>query len=179
MNYLLFAVLCLIERDSLIYIFHSVTQHAIDEPSEFGGHGLGCHRRPQSSPQSAKLRSRKVVAAILKTVAARLLVGMRPLPMIFPPLILLSGDSFRQETKWFSVFHLLMSRPTSLMTVIAAVTSMPSIWVRSVPVMRNNSFRKLNCGFPFFLLRRHLRVSSGKVAPWVRSSSRARYWASC
>ena len=32
--------------------------------------------------------SRKVVAAILKTVVARLLVGMRPFPMTLPPLIL-------------------------------------------------------------------------------------------
>src|SRR5882672_10684893 len=59
---------------------------------------------------------------------------MRPLPMTLPPLILLSGDSFSQETKWFSVFHLLISHPTSLTTVIAVMTSMPSIWVRSVPV---------------------------------------------
>src|SRR5262249_11742590 len=50
---------------------------------------------------------------------------MRPFPMTLPPLILLSGHSFSQETKWFSVFHLLISHPTSLTTVIAVITSMP------------------------------------------------------
>ena len=40
--------------------------------------------------------SRKVVAAILKTVVARLLVGMRPLPMTLPPLIL--GSIATKET---------------------------------------------------------------------------------
>jgi len=44
MDHLLFAVLCLIELGSLVYIFHSVAQHAVDEPGEFGGHGLGRHR---------------------------------------------------------------------------------------------------------------------------------------
>jgi len=47
MDHLLFAVLYLIELGSLVYIFHSVAQHAADELGEFGGHGLGRHRRPQ------------------------------------------------------------------------------------------------------------------------------------
>src|SRR5215469_14484904 len=64
-------------------------------------------------------------------MVARLLVEMRLFRMIFPPLILLSGDSFSQETKWFSVFHVLISHPTSLTIVIAVMTSMPAIWVRS------------------------------------------------
>ena len=55
MDHLLFAVLYLIELGSLVYIFHSVAQHAVDEPGEFGGHGLGRHRRPQ-------LCSRRVVS---------------------------------------------------------------------------------------------------------------------
>jgi hypothetical protein len=54
-------------------------------------------RRRNCAPKCLSL-SRRVVAAILKTVVARLLVGMRPFPMIFPPRILLSGDSFSQET---------------------------------------------------------------------------------
>ena len=56
MDDLLFAVLCLIELGSLVYVFHSVAQHAVDEPGEFGGHGPGRHRRPQPSPNSAELR---------------------------------------------------------------------------------------------------------------------------
>jgi len=55
MDHLLFAVLYLIELGSLVYIFHSVAQHGVDEPSELGGHGLGRHRRPQ-------LCSRRVVS---------------------------------------------------------------------------------------------------------------------
>ena len=45
MDDLLFAVLGLIELGSLVYIFHSVAQHAVDEPSEFGSHGLDTHDR--------------------------------------------------------------------------------------------------------------------------------------
>src|SRR6266513_1802528 len=38
-----------------------------------------------------------------------LLVGSRPLPMTLFPLMRLSGHSRSQETKWSSVFHLLIS----------------------------------------------------------------------
>jgi hypothetical protein len=47
----------------------------------------------------------------------RLLVGNRPFPMILSPLIRLSGHSRSQETKWCSVFHLLISHPASLFVV--------------------------------------------------------------
>src|SRR5215469_16496025 len=47
----------------------------------------------------------KLVAAVFKAVVSRLLVGNRPLPMIFSPLTLLSGQRRSQETKWFSVRH--------------------------------------------------------------------------
>src|SRR5215471_8825506 len=105
--------------------------------------------RRNCAPKYVSL-ARKVLAAIFKALVARLLVGMRPFPMTLPPLILLSGLSLSQETKWFSVFHLLISPPTSLRTVIAVMTSMPSIRVRSVPVMRNKSCRRSNCGvLPF------------------------------
>ena len=56
MDNLLFAVLGLIELGSLLYIFHSVAQHAVEEPGEFGGHRLGRYRRPQPSPKLAELR---------------------------------------------------------------------------------------------------------------------------
>jgi hypothetical protein len=49
-----------------------------------------------------------------------------------PPLILLSGDSFSQETKWFSVFHLLISHPTSLTTVIAVTTALRPTYVKAL-----------------------------------------------
>jgi hypothetical protein len=62
MDHLLLAVLCLIELGSLVYIFHSVAQHAVGEPGEFGGHGLDRHRRPQPSPKSAELRPQIAVA---------------------------------------------------------------------------------------------------------------------
>src|SRR6266849_1749370 len=80
-----------------------------------------------------------------------LLLGNRPFPMSLSPLILLSGQSRSQETKLPSVFHLLISHPASLMIVIAVMTSMPSIRVRSAAVMRNNSRRKSNCGLLAFL----------------------------
>jgi hypothetical protein len=96
-----------------------------------------------------------VLAAIFKATVALLLVGSRPFPMIFPPLMRLSGHSRSQETKWFLVSQLLMSYPASLMIVVAVMTSIESIRVRSVPVRRNNSARKSNCGLlPFFFWRR-------------------------
>src|SRR5260370_32175857 len=77
------------------------------------------------------LLSRNVVAAIFSAMVALLLVRSRPFPMIFSPLMRLSGHSRSQETKWCSVSHLLISHPASLMTVVAVMTSMPSIRVRS------------------------------------------------
>ena len=52
----MFAMLGLIELGSLVHIFHSVAQHAVDEAGEFGSHGLGRHRRSQAGPKSAELR---------------------------------------------------------------------------------------------------------------------------
>ena len=107
-----------------------------------------------------------MLAAIFKAMVTLLLVGSRPLPMTLFPLIRLSGHSRNQETKWSSVSHLLISHPASLRIVVAVMTSMLSIRVRSVPLMRNNPVRKSNCGlFPLFFLRRPLRFSSGRGAP--------------
>src|SRR5271165_5319615 len=92
----------------------------------------------------------------------------------------LSGHSRNQETKWSSSFHGLISHPASLRMVVAVTTSMPSTWVRSVPVMRNNSARKANAGlFPFLLTSRPFRTSLGRLAPWLRSSLCWRYCSSC
>src|SRR5215469_15714569 len=103
-------------------------------------------------------------------MAALFLVGSRPFPVILSPLMRLSGRKRSQETKWFSVCHLLISYPVSLMTVIAVITSMLSIWVRSVPVRQNNLSRKSNCGtYLFVFLSRPLRCSTGSVASWLRS----------
>src|SRR5215467_711255 len=102
-------------------------------------------------------------------MVTRLLLGSRPWPMIFSPLIRLSGQSRSQETKWFSVSQRLISYPASLKIVVAVTMSIPSIRVRSVPVMRNNSARKSNWGlFPYFFRSRVFRFSSGRggaVAP--------------
>jgi hypothetical protein len=60
MGDLLFAVLGPIEIGefgSLVHIFHSVAQHAVEEPGEFAGHRLRRHQRPRPSPKSAELRS--------------------------------------------------------------------------------------------------------------------------
>src|SRR6516162_5101805 len=53
------------------------------------------------------LLSRSVLAAIFGAMVALLLVRSRPFPMIFSPLMRLSGHSRSQETKWSSVSHLL------------------------------------------------------------------------
>lgn len=119
---------------------------------------------------------RKQLAAILREAVNGLFVGSRPLPITLSPLTLLSGHNRSPETKWSSARHLLMSHPASLMTVGAVLTSIPSIRVRSVPVMRNNSARRSNRGlFSFFLRSRSGRFSSGRSAPALRSFSRLRY----
>src|ERR1700736_2600661 len=126
------------------------------------------------------LLNRKVLAAIRNALVARLLVGSRPLPMTLSPLILLSGHSRSQETKWCSVFHLVISHPASLRIVIAVITSIPSIRVRSAPVMRNNSAHRSNFGLlPLFFLSRPFRFSFGRLAAWLRSFVWARYCCSC
>src|SRR5215467_13017953 len=173
-----FAVLSVVKLRSSVDELHSIAQHAIDQSSQLGSHSLNGNGSPELSSQAAKLRSkigllrRRVLAAILNAFVTRLLVGNRPLPMILSPLTRLSGQSRNQETKWCSVFHLLISHPASLRIVIVVVTSIPSIWVRSVPVMRNSSARKANCGaFPFFFfLSRSFRFSCGRLAPCLRSS---------
>ena len=70
----------------------------------------------------------------------------------------LSGQSPNQEEKWASVFHRLMSSPTSLKTVWATITSIPSMRVKSTPEMRLSSWLRANAGafcvgfFFFFLI---------------------------
>src|SRR5713226_1221247 len=58
----------------------------------------------------------------------------------------LSGHSPNQEAKCDSVFHRLMSSPTSLSSVWATITSMPSMRVRSTPVTRCSSLLRSKRG---------------------------------
>jgi hypothetical protein len=59
----------------------------------------------------------------------------------------LSGHRPSQEAKCASVWQRVISNPASLMTVSATSTSMPSICVRSTPVMRWSSCPKSNWGY--------------------------------
>src|SRR5258705_5839903 len=54
----------------------------------------------------------------------------------FPPLILLFGLNVSHDANCFSLFHGLMSTPISAISPSAAVAWMPSIWVRSTPLIR-------------------------------------------
>src|ERR1700730_13275786 len=69
----------------------------------------------------------------------------RPFPITLCTLTRLSGYWRNQETEWFSVRHLLLSHPTSLINVAAVLTSTPPIWVRCVPHLRNSSACSSNC----------------------------------
>ena len=89
-----------------------------------GASSLDLSRR-NCAPRYGSL-SRRVLAAILRATVSRLVVGNRPFPIIFSPLIRLSGHRRSQETKWCSSSHLLMSQPTSLITVTAVRTSIPA-----------------------------------------------------
>ncbi len=98
----------------------------------------------------------KVTAAIRYAVAARLTTRRVPRASTLSPLVRLSGHNPSHEEKCASVFHRLMSSPTSLIKVWATITSMPSILVRSTPEIRCNSLRSSNrgaflAGFVFFL----------------------------
>src|SRR2546423_9594429 len=81
----------------------------------------------------------------------------------------LSGHSPSHDAKCASVFQRVMSTPTSLMTVWATPTSMPSIRVRSTPLMRDSSQPRSNCGAWLPALRRRLgperRPKPGSHAP--------------
>jgi hypothetical protein len=79
----------------------------------------------------------KVTAAIRN--AARLTTRRVPQASTLSPLALLSGHNPSHEEKCASVFHRPMSSSTSLIKVWATMTSMPSIHVRSTPVMHHNS----------------------------------------
>jgi hypothetical protein len=112
------AVLGLVELGSLVHELHAVAQHAVDQWASLaaialiamGAPSLVLSRR-NCAPRYVLL-TRKVLAAIRNALVARLVVGSRLLPMTLSPLILLSGQSRNQETKWCSVFHLLADRLT-------------------------------------------------------------------
>ena len=87
-----------------------------------------------------------MLAAFRSAVAARLTTRRVPRLSTLSPLMRLSGHSPNQEAKCDSVFHRLMSSPTSLSSVWATITSMPSMRVRSTPVIRCSSLLRSNCG---------------------------------
>jgi len=62
------------------------------------------------------------------------------------PLIRLSGQSPNQEEKWASVFHRLMSSPTSLKPLCATIALIPSIRIKSTPEIRASSWLRSNAG---------------------------------
>src|SRR6266542_6113381 len=72
-----------------------------------------------------------VLAACRSAVAARLTTRRVPLATTLSPVIRLSGHSPNQEAKCDSVFQRLISKPTSLISVSATITSIPSMRVRS------------------------------------------------
>src|SRR5262249_47559660 len=75
-----------------------------------------------------------------------------------------------QEAKWCSSGQRDMSSPTSLMSVCATPTSMPSIRVRSTPLMRCSSRPKSNCGAWLPAYRRRsgpARPSRGQGGGWL------------
>ena len=51
------AVLGLVEFRSLVYVFHPVAEHAVDQPRQLGGHGFDRNGGAELGSESAKLRS--------------------------------------------------------------------------------------------------------------------------
>src|SRR5438105_4305469 len=85
------AVFNLVEGCSFVHIFDSVAEHPVDQAGQLGRHGLDRDGGSQPGSQSTELRSEIGIALLL--------VGSRPFPMIFSPLIRLSGHNRSQETK--------------------------------------------------------------------------------
>src|SRR5271157_660237 len=56
------AVLGLIEFRSLVYVFHPVAEHAVDQSRQLGGHGFDRNGGAELGSESAKLRSQIGVA---------------------------------------------------------------------------------------------------------------------
>src|ERR1035441_8973322 len=56
------AVLCLVELRSLVYVFHPVAEHAVDQSRQLGGHGFDRNGGTELGSESAKLRSQIGVA---------------------------------------------------------------------------------------------------------------------
>ena len=75
-------------------------------------------------------------AARRNAAAVRLALGLVFELMTLPPVIRLSGLSPNQDAKCLALGHFVMSVPISLITLSAVKPSMPSIWVRSTPVIR-------------------------------------------
>src|ERR1019366_3242545 len=111
-----------------------------------GGDRFGSSQMARSrlnfAPRYVLLRH-KLVAAMRKAVAARFSTWRVPRGYTLPPVILLFGHSPSQEAKCASVGHLLISRPTSATMVCAIITWIPSMRVRSVPLIRYSSPRRL------------------------------------
>ena len=165
----------LVVLSPFVDVLLTVLQHSIDQSGEAVSHGGDGLRGTELGAQTAVLRAEvgaaadQGVAAIRSAVAARLTTRRVPLPSTLSPLMRLSGHSPNQEAKWASVFHRPMSSPTSLRSVWATITSMPSMRVRSTPVMRCSSLLRSNCGaflvgFVFFSLRLLLRRGGGIVS---------------
>src|ERR1022692_649116 len=56
------AVLGLVEFRSLVYVFHPVAEHAVDQSRQLGGHGFDRNGGAELGSESAKLRSQIGVA---------------------------------------------------------------------------------------------------------------------
>ena len=108
-----------------------------------------------AAPNKLSLWTR-LLAAMRNTSATRFLNFGRFCFTGLPPLVAWKGDSFSQETRWFSVFHLLISVPGSETKVAMVITSTPSMHLRLTPQIRVNSASRSNFGwfrwlfFPLF-----------------------------
>ena len=76
------------------------------------------------------------MAARRRAAAARLALALVIELMTRPPVIRLWWLSPRQDAKCLALGHLVMSVPISLITFNAVKPSMPSMRVRSTPVIR-------------------------------------------
>lgn len=142
-------------------------EQAIDEVSAFvggGGDGLALvHAGAHSAVIGAKggLARLQCSGREIQGLNGAIGTAFGGAASTLPPLIFVPGEGPGQEVKCLTVAKRLMSHPTSLMTVIAVVTSMPSMRVRSTPQILKRSAHTWNFG----ALRRLRRLpGSGEPA---------------
>jgi len=181
------SLLLFVEFNPSIYVLHAVAQHVVHQTCSLAAIALTATAGPRlarsrrSCAPKYVLLAFKELAAIFKSLSQTIL---RRSPAFADDFIATDAVVRRKPqpgNKMVCRWPAADVVAASATTVIAVITSMPSIRARSTPLIRYSNCRRSNCReFPRFFLRRPLRVSSASATPALRSgkarSSFANSW---